>query len=80
MSKQKIKDIKNEELFNPPQNTVTNNILPALQITFIILKLLKVINWSWWWVFSPTLIPLGIVFVILLVALFLTVVNEIFRV
>lgn len=26
----------------------------ALQILFIALKLLYKINWSWWWVLSPT--------------------------
>ena len=25
-----------------------------LQIVFITLKLLKVIDWSWWWVLAPT--------------------------
>ena len=25
-----------------------------LQIAFIVLKLCKVINWSWWWVLAPT--------------------------
>ena len=24
-----------------------------IQITFIVLKLTHVINWSWWWVLSP---------------------------
>ena len=24
-----------------------------LTLTFIVLKLLNVINWSWWWVLSP---------------------------
>ena len=24
-----------------------------LQVAFIVLKLCKVINWSWWWVLSP---------------------------
>ena len=34
-----------------------------LQVAFIVLKLLKVINWSWWWVLAPTWITiiLGIV-------------------
>lgn len=27
-----------------------------LTIAFIVLKLCKVINWSWWWVVSPILI------------------------
>jgi len=26
----------------------------ALQIAFIVLKLCKVISWSWWWVLAPT--------------------------
>ena len=33
----------------------------ALQIAFIVLKLCKVINWSWWWVLAPTWIGLVIV-------------------
>ena len=35
-----------------------------LTICFIVLRLLNVINWSWWWVISPLLIPLVIVAVI----------------
>ena len=29
----------------------------ALLLTFIILELVGVINWSWWWVLSPIWIP-----------------------
>ena len=29
----------------------------ALLLTFIILKLVGVIDWSWWWVLSPIWIP-----------------------
>ena len=35
-----------------------------LTLVFIVLKLCKVINWSWWWVLSP--IWIGIVLVILI--------------
>ena len=31
-----------------------------LGIAFIILKLCKVIDWSWWWVLAPFWIPLAI--------------------
>ncbi|MDV3612409.1 hypothetical protein CMU81_01015 [Elizabethkingia anophelis] len=31
--------------------------LPLLTIVFIVLKLTKVIAWSWWWVLAPTWIP-----------------------
>lgn len=38
-----------------------------LTVVFITLKLTKVIDWSWWWVMSPLLIPAAIVLVLLLV-------------
>lgn len=36
-------------------------ILTALQIIFIVLKLVNVISWSWWIVFIPTYIGVGLV-------------------
>lgn len=39
-----------------------------LTIVFIILKLCKVIDWSWWWVLAPTWISLSIVILIIIVA------------
>lgn len=42
--------------------------LGLLTIVFITLKLVGVINWSWWWVLSPILIPWAIFLVILVVA------------
>lgn len=36
-----------------------------LMVVFIVLKLTNVIFWSWWWVLSPVLIPLGLMGVIL---------------
>ena len=32
----------------------------VLTIAFIVLKLTKVISWSWWWVLSPMWISFGI--------------------
>lgn len=32
----------------------------CLQILFIALKLCGVIDWSWWWVFSPYLFALAV--------------------
>ena len=43
----------------------------ALQVAFIVLKLCKVIDWSWWWVLAPTWIPLGIAGFVILFALWL---------
>lgn len=39
----------------------------VLQIVFIVLKLCKVINWSWWAVMLPTIISAGIGVVVLIV-------------
>lgn len=39
----------------------------ALTIAFIVLKLTNVIDWSWWWVLSPSLISIGIVLIVLAV-------------
>lgn len=39
-----------------------------LTIAFIVLKLTKVIDWSWWWVLSPLWIVAAIVVVILILA------------
>jgi hypothetical protein len=38
-----------------------------LQLAFIVLKLCKVINWSWFWVLSPTLIPLILLIIIMII-------------
>lgn len=35
-------------------------IIGLLGIVFIVLKLCKVISWSWWWVLAPFWIPVGI--------------------
>lgn len=37
-----------------------------LQIALIVLKLVGVINWSWWWVLSPLLITGGILMLLII--------------
>lgn len=44
------------------------SFLEVLLLVFIVLKLCKVINWSWWWVLSPFWIPLGLVIILLLIS------------
>lgn len=41
----------------------------VLTIIFVVLKLVGVIDWSWWWVLSPTLISVGlwIIFIVVYV-------------
>lgn len=40
----------------------------ALQILFIALKLLNKIDWSWWWVWSPTWISILIGILVIAIA------------
>ena len=42
-------------------------LLEVLQIIFVVLKLLKFINWNWWIVFTPAFISLGILLLFLLI-------------
>lgn len=42
-------------------------LLEILLIVFVILKLVGSIDWSWWWVLSPLLIPIGLLIVVLIV-------------
>ena len=41
-----------------------------LQLVFIVLKLCGIIHWSWIWVFMPTLLPIGILSLVLLFLVF----------
>ena len=45
------------------------SFLEVLLLVFIILKLCKIINWSWWWVLSPIWIPIGLWLILLIVTI-----------
>ncbi|WP_443937067.1 hypothetical protein [Pedobacter sp. MW01-1-1] len=45
-------------------NNAGISIPSILTIVFIVLKLCKVINWSWWWVLLPTWGGIVIIFLI----------------
>jgi membrane protein YdbS with pleckstrin-like domain len=49
----------------------------VLLIVFVVLKLIGVINWSWWWVLSPFWIPFSIIIVILLIIFILNTIGTI---
>jgi phosphoglycerol transferase MdoB-like AlkP superfamily enzyme len=49
----------------------------VLFVVFLVLKLTKVIDWSWWWVTAPLWIPTAFALVILLFfALFMWIANR----
>mgnify|MGYP003289486744 CR=1 FL=1 len=47
--------------------SITFNLVPTLTIVFLVLKLCGNIDWSWWWVFSPTWIPIALVIIFLII-------------
>lgn len=54
-----------------------------LTIAFVVLKLCGVIDWSWWWVFSPVLFSTAAAIIGLIICLFIwfvcTVLQEILK-
>lgn len=55
------------EIVMASSNNSTNSgmgVSSVLQIVFIVLKLVGTINWSWWWVLSPTWISIALVLII----------------
>ena len=52
------------------------SVFPSLlAVLFIGLKLLKVIDWSWWWVLSPIWIPLILTVLIVLIAIIIAAIK-----
>jgi hypothetical protein len=50
-----------------------------LTIVFITLKLIGIINWSWWWVLSPLWIGLGVFLVIFSIIFILMIIAAIIK-
>lgn len=47
-----------------------------LTVAFIVLKLVGVINWSWWWVLSPVWISTALALVLILVGVILKAIAD----
>jgi membrane protein YdbS with pleckstrin-like domain len=47
-----------------------------LTIAFIVLKLCGVISWSWWWVFSPIWISVGLALVSLTIVIIIATIVD----
>lgn len=41
------------------------SLCSLLTVAFVVLRLCKVIDWSWWWVLSPLWMPWAIAFVVM---------------
>lgn len=59
--------------------TVVNSGVSAsalIGIALIVLKLVGVINWSWWWVLAPFWMPFGLAIVILIIWLVISIIAN----
>lgn len=45
-------------------------LMGLLFVVFLVLKLTKVITWSWWWVTSPLWIPAALCLIVLVIYVF----------
>lgn len=63
---------------NTSKSSISGGISFAslLGLVFLVLKLCKVISWSWWWVTAPFWIPLAIGLVCGLLYLVLLVIDK----
>ena len=53
---------------NKSNSSINIGFTGLLQLTFIILKLCKVINWSWWWVLAPTWFWIVVLIVVIIIS------------
>ena len=48
-------------------------------IVFLVLKLTKVINWSWWWITAPLWIPTGLALAIFIICFAVLSISEVVK-
>lgn len=76
-TKNKKGDIKNEKKDTKSISSGGVGFFGALTILFIALKLIGVINWSWFYVLLPSIISLGLSAIILVIMLVVFIVVKI---
>lgn len=47
-----------------------------LAIVFIVLRLCKVITWSWWWVLAPIWMPIVVAIIVFIVFVVIAIVTD----
>ena len=60
-------------------SVIMNNMSPILFLIFLVLKLTKQIDWSWWWVTSPIWISLASLVVVGLIVIIVKFVIQIYK-
>ena len=70
------KNQKGNKMENKTINKNGVGFCGLLTITFIVLKLCGVINWSWIWVLAPMWIAWGLIFIILGIVCLVAVIRD----
>ncbi|KNF06995.1 hypothetical protein CLPU_36c00110 [Gottschalkia purinilytica] len=63
------KSVNNTTNHNTTIDITTGGWLGMLTIVFTIAKILNLIDWSWWLVFAPVLIPTGLAAIIVAIVM-----------
>ena len=63
--------MKGAKIMDDKKSEIWTDIVAVLQVILIFLKFLGVIEWSWWVVFAPILVMLGILLVMIIAAIIL---------
>lgn len=53
--------------------------LGLLAIVFITMKLLCIIDWSWWWVLAPLWMPVGILLAFIVCVVLVVAISSLFN-
>ena len=61
--------MKRAKTMDDKKSEIWTDIVAVLQAILIFLKFLGLIEWSWWVVFAPILVMLGILLVMIIVAI-----------
>ena len=61
--------MKGAKIMDEKKSEIWTDIVAVLQAILIFLKLLGLIEWSWWIVFAPILVMLGILLIMIIIAI-----------
>lgn len=53
-----------------------DNTLSTMTLVLVMLKLTDTIDWNWWWVFSPILIPSGVALLLYIIVIWSMIIED----
>lgn len=65
--------MKGAKIMDEKKSEIWTDIVAVLQAILIFLKLLGLIEWSWWVVFAPILVMLGILLIMIIATIIINI-------